>query len=197
MDAVKQTWTLDALCAEAERLLAADSPAERDGRVREVPDPRTVRYYTTLGLIDRPAMRGRTGYYGERHLLQLLAIKRLQAHGLPLAQVQARLLGLTTPELRKLVALPDRMFAREAEKEEKAEPRRDAESFWQTLPAPVAKATPTMQGVRIGEGVTLLVEATRPLREDDVTAINRAARSLVELLQTRGVIENRKAANGS
>src|SRR5437016_5572308 len=129
MDRAKRSLTLDELCEEADRLLSAPSPETLDGRVREVPDARTVRYYTTLGLIDRPEMRGRTGYYGERHLLQLLAIKRLQAHGLPLAQIQSRLLGLTTNELRKLVSLPTRAFSRA---EEKPAPRRDAESFWQT-----------------------------------------------------------------
>ena len=75
--------------------LAVDYAGQASGRVRDVPDRRTIRYYTTLGLIDRPAaMRGRTALYGLRHLLQLAAIKRLQAHGLSLAEVQQRLVGL-------------------------------------------------------------------------------------------------------
>ena len=53
-------WTLDELCEEAERALGREAPAPADGRVREVPDRRTIRYYTTLGLLDRPAeLRGR------------------------------------------------------------------------------------------------------------------------------------------
>src|SRR5437764_5230066 len=93
-------WTLDELCARVAVALAVDYAGQASGRVREVPDRRTIRYYTTLGLIDRPAaVRGRTALYGRRHLLQLVAIKRLQAHGLSLAEVQSRLVGLTDSDL--------------------------------------------------------------------------------------------------
>src|ERR1700676_2491652 len=92
----KPLWTLDELCDRVERALAVDYHGQASGRVRDVPDRRTIRYYTTLGLIDRPAaMRGRTALYGVRHVLQLAAVKRLQARSLSLAQVQARLVGLT------------------------------------------------------------------------------------------------------
>src|ERR671932_10436 len=85
-------WTLDELCAQVALALAADYAGQASGRVREVPDRRTIRYYTTLGLVDRPAaVRGRTALYGRRHLLQLVAIKRLQAEGRSLADVQVEL----------------------------------------------------------------------------------------------------------
>src|SRR5580700_2346545 len=88
-------WTIDEL---GERVRAAlGGPGYEgvpSGRVRDVPDLRTIRYYTTLGLLDRPAaMRGRTALYGARHLLQLVAIKRLQADGRTVAQAQAELFG--------------------------------------------------------------------------------------------------------
>src|SRR6516162_11630935 len=77
------------------------------GRVRDVPDLRTIRYYTTLGLLDRPAaMRGRTALYGRRHIWQLVAIKRLQTRGLSLAEIQERLLGLPNSRLESLADLP-------------------------------------------------------------------------------------------
>src|SRR6516164_8652821 len=100
-------WTLDELSAEVALALAVDYSGQANGRVREVPDIRTIRYYTTLGLIDRPAqMRGRTALYGERHLLQLVSIKRLQAKGLTLAEVQSRVVGQTDAVLRQLAKLP-------------------------------------------------------------------------------------------
>src|SRR4051812_21950447 len=93
-------WTLDELCGQVARALAGDYAGQASGRVRDVPDRRTIRYYTTLGLIDRPAtMRGRTALYGVRHVLQLAAVKRLQAEGLSLAEVQARLVGRTDAAL--------------------------------------------------------------------------------------------------
>jgi hypothetical protein len=103
-------WTLDQLVARVAAVLdghagSVASPADR--RVRQVPDRRAVRWYTTIGLLDRPEMRGRTGWYGERHLLQLVAIKRLQAAGGSLAEIQAELAGATDGTLRRIADLPD------------------------------------------------------------------------------------------
>src|SRR5438445_9892145 len=96
-------WTIDQLGAQVALVLSVDHQGAPNGRVREIPDLRTIRYYTTLGLLDRPAeMRGRTALYGVRHLLQLVAIKRLQAQGLSLAEVQGRLVGLTDIALQEL-----------------------------------------------------------------------------------------------
>lgn len=90
--------------------------AAADARVSAAPDARTVRYYTTLGLLDRPRIEGRQARYGERHLLQLLAIKALQALDLPLAEIQQRLYGRSDAELKALVE----SFAAEAEARAKA-----------------------------------------------------------------------------
>src|ERR1700730_10562045 len=99
-------WTLDELGARVALALAVGYDGQASKRVRDVPDRRTIRYYTTLGLIDRPAeMRGRTALYGRLHLLHLVSIKRLQAAGLSLAEVQARLLGRTDAELAEVARL--------------------------------------------------------------------------------------------
>ena len=48
-------WTLDELVARVSAALeAADYPGAPNGRVREVPDRRAIRWYTTIGLLDRP-----------------------------------------------------------------------------------------------------------------------------------------------
>src|SRR5271170_5186383 len=100
-------WDLDSLSAQVALVLADGYPGQPSGRVRDVPDRRTIRYYTTLGILDKPAaMRGRTALYGRRHLLQLVALKRLQAQGLLLAEVQQRLVGQTDAALAELARLP-------------------------------------------------------------------------------------------
>src|SRR6476620_3758442 len=115
-----ERWSLDELCVEVERALGEKSLGPTDGRVREVPDRRTIRYYTTIGLLDRPAeMRGRTAFYSRRHLLQLVAIKKLQAEGNSLSEIQARLIGLSDSALDRI-----------------AQGGRQA-SFWRDAPAPV------------------------------------------------------------
>jgi len=89
MGRVTETWTLSELVdAAATRLEALPPP--KNGQIRAVPDERTIRYYATIGLLDRPAaMRGRTALYGRRHLAQVVAIKRMQSAGRSLAEIQA------------------------------------------------------------------------------------------------------------
>ncbi|MEW6730697.1 MAG: MerR family transcriptional regulator [Acidobacteriota bacterium] len=98
--------TLEELSNEVTRLLTMHGllGTQQDGRVSAAPDIRTIRYYTTLGLLDRPKMIGRQAQYGRRHLLQLLAIKALQGRSMPLAEIQAKLYGCSDVELEALLA---------------------------------------------------------------------------------------------
>jgi DNA-binding transcriptional MerR regulator len=59
---------------------------------------RAARYYRTLGLIDPPEGGG----YSEKHLLQLTAVRLLQAQGLPLRRIRELLYGRSLPELREI-----------------------------------------------------------------------------------------------
>jgi DNA-binding transcriptional MerR regulator len=45
---------------------------------------RSIRSYQSMGLLDPPDLRGRTGLYGPSHLARLEAILRLQAQGFAL-----------------------------------------------------------------------------------------------------------------
>jgi DNA-binding transcriptional MerR regulator len=178
--------TLDELSAAVSRALAVDYAGSANGRVRDVPDRRTIRYYTTLGLIDRPAaMRGRTALYSRRHLLQLVAIKRLQAEGKSLAEVQARMYGLTDAALSALARLPDNHDAPPPPKPEPSAHDRRAGRFWGEAPAPVARA---LLGVPLADGVTLLLSAARTPDEHDLSALRQAAAPFLELLRARGLL---------
>jgi DNA-binding transcriptional MerR regulator len=103
----EQRWNLDELAERVDAVLAVGYRGQPSGRVRAVPDRRAIRWYTTIGLIDRPvAYRGRTALYGPRHLLQLVAVKRLQAKGLPLVAIQQELAGATDTQLARVAHLP-------------------------------------------------------------------------------------------
>lgn len=98
-------WTITELAAAAATALG-DASLGASGRVREVPNERLIRWYTTIGLVDPPAgRRGRTALYGRRHLLQLVAIKRRQAEGRTIAQIQAELTGATDATLGRIARL--------------------------------------------------------------------------------------------
>src|SRR5262249_32165443 len=80
--------------------------------------------------------RGRTALYGERHLQQLVAIKRLQAAGRSLAQIQAQLAGATDSALQSLARLPHQPTLPPAPPP--AAPR--TARFWSASPTPHAPA---------------------------------------------------------
>jgi DNA-binding transcriptional MerR regulator len=93
---------LTELATEVGRALAADYLGAGSGRVRDLPNERAIRWYITSGLVDPPlSRRGRQATYGPRHLMQLVAIKRLQADGRSLAEIQHLLAGLPDAELRR------------------------------------------------------------------------------------------------
>jgi DNA-binding transcriptional MerR regulator len=249
-------WNLDELAERVDAALAVGYRGQPSGRVRAVPDRRAIRWYTTIGLIDRPvAYRGRTALYGPRHLLQLVAVKRLQAKGLPLVTIQQELAGATDTQLARVAHLPagtvpaaapapavapggsqaagalvpdgersrtgagtasERTAARTAAgvpRVARAAAARRA-GFWRQPPAPAmaaiaegtdqalgadpgAPADPvhpsasagdgiaTLQGIRLGEGATLLLEPGRELDAADVQAILDAAGPLLSALRDR------------
>jgi DNA-binding transcriptional MerR regulator len=134
-------WTMDELVERVRQALAAEYPGAPNGRVRDVPDRRAIRWYTTTGLVDRPAgMRGRTALYGPRHLLQLVAVKRRQAQGHSLAAIQAELAGASDAELAVAARVPETLLAVAGEAAVANGPARPR--FWAAAPAPAPAAAP-------------------------------------------------------
>jgi len=200
-------WTIDELGAAVSAALAEGYDGPPNGRVRDVPDRRTIRYYTTLGLLDGPAeMKGRTALYGRRHLLQVVAIKQLQARGQSLVEVQRTLVGQPTRVLERLAGLKARAGqtqpAAAALPAASPSPRSTrAAGFWRAVPEPSPSPSPahptgperpgpleTLQGVRLAEGVTLLLAPSRLLEDDDLQVIRTAATPLLALLDRRQLI---------
>jgi len=188
-------WTLSELVEQASTALAR-VPAPDNGQVRAVPDERSLRYYTTLGLLERPAaMRGRTALYGKRHLAQVVAIKRMQTAGKSLAEIQAILATIDNATLSRMsgVALPhDRKAPARAE-------------FWRApaaepAPAPVPVSVPapkpepvhgvtTSLRISLASGVDLLVDAVPAAAAAvNVTALAAAAHTLIAELTRQGLV---------
>jgi DNA-binding transcriptional MerR regulator len=134
---LERRFTLAELADACAAALDALGVAARNGQVRDRPDARTIRYYTSLGLVDRPAeMTGRTALYGDRHLLQVLAVKAMQARGTSLADVQRILVGASADELRRAIG-PGLPAALAAAAGPAPEPGR---AFWRTPPGPARPA---------------------------------------------------------
>lgn len=173
-------WTLPELVAEVATRIAA-LPAPRNGQVRAIPDDRTIRYYAAIGLLDRPsAMRGRTALYGRRHVAQIVAIKRLQAMGRSLSEIQT-----------SWPTLDDRTLARMSGVELEAKGKTPARAeFWKREPKPsaaadtgaAADAAPEVAGAaRSGTGSAANAGDAAPIAPAPVPSAAAAVELRVEL----------------
>jgi DNA-binding transcriptional MerR regulator len=187
---VDAAWTLNDLVAHAAAAIAS-LPAPTNGQVRAVPDDRTIRYYGTIGLLDRPsAMRGRTALYDRKHLAQIVAIKRLQTAGRSLAEIQALWPTLDDQTLSRMAGIDITGKGRAARTE-----------FWKQRPAPEALApreANRMAGPRppdaelrfeLAPNVALSIALTGDLALStaDLRALRAAAAPLVAELARRGL----------
>lgn len=176
--------TLDDLTREVAERIRRSGVQQGNGQVSALPDQRTLRYYTTIGLLDRPlVVRGRHAVYGPRHVLQAVAVKRLQAGGLSLGEIQTRLAGLPTPQLAELADAAELSPAPRARwwAAPSAIPARPVESV-----AP-DDAPATMTAIALGGAVTLLVPTDRRLTTSELAAIRDAAAPLTAQLAAFGL----------
>lgn len=73
-------------------------------KVSELPTERTLRYYMSMDLMDRPAAkRGTLSIFTYRHLLQVLAVKHLQSQYIPLRRIRTLLRGASNRELENIL----------------------------------------------------------------------------------------------
>jgi DNA-binding transcriptional MerR regulator len=204
-------WTIGEL---AERASTALAPTARlNGRVRDVPNERLIRWYSTIGLLDPPsARRGRIALYGRRHLLQLIAVKRRQADGRTIAEIQAELTGAADQILESIARIPETPA-------ETSATRTPRPRFWTEPPSattappsaaagsPSAAAAPpsvapaatekhwppapsatVIHGVRLATGVTVLLDGgSRAPSPDDLAEITVVSEALLSVLRERGL----------
>ncbi|MCD0452305.1 helix-turn-helix domain-containing protein [Actinocorallia sp. API 0066] len=137
---MSEGWTIAELAARAAAALA---DLDVNGRVQDVPNERLIRWYTTLGLLDPPVRHGRHARYTPRHLLQLVAVKRRQATGLSLAEIQAELVSAPDGRLTAITGpLPEVDIAWSA-------PRPSPRRFWAAEPpAPDERPEPERSEAR-------------------------------------------------
>lgn len=134
------TYRLEELATHSQWVAEQLQLAGENQRVQWSLSPRLLRYYTTLGLLDRASfMRGRTAFYGVRHLLQVLAVKKLQVLGVPLSGIQERLLGATNSQLHGILGLPADWTP--APSDRNLDHNQNGEPYQQTQPSPTSKKT--------------------------------------------------------
>jgi DNA-binding transcriptional MerR regulator len=178
----KNEFSLEGLVRMVEGILEGTQNAQPDARVAEIPDARTLRYYQTTGLMDKPLRyEGRRAIYGYRHLLQALSIKLLQGQGYSLAQIQSALSGADRASLERVVV------------------ERLGEGFpsdvgLQSEPGapPVLSKIPARRGplegqpliaVEIGRGVTVMMD---PEQVEQPEVLLAAMREMLQVIREEG-----------
>lgn len=135
-------------------------------RVTWSPTPRLLRYYTTLGILDRAArFQGRVALYSGKHLLQILAIKYLQLAGKKLEEIQKLMLGLSEETLAKMLGLclplPEPHSSQQVDS-----PASRREDFWSELPTrpdpePLPPANRVLTCLEPIAGIQVLIDPER------------------------------------
>jgi DNA-binding transcriptional MerR regulator len=178
----ESTYSLEGLVRMVQGILERTQSAQPDARVAEIPDARTLRYYQTTGLMDKPLRyEGRRAIYGYRHLLQALSIKLLQGQGYRLTQIQGALSSADRATLERVVV--ERMG-------EDIPPEVGLQS--ETGAPPLISFFPTRRGglqgqpliaAEVGRGVTVMFDP-KQVEEPEVLLV--AMRELLHAIREEG-----------
>lgn len=103
MNKQEKQFSLDELVAEISAQLQEQNLSLPDRRAAPLPDARSIRYYTSLGLLDPPLIQNRRACYQAQHVEQALLVKALQSTGLSLQAIQKQIYGLSAPERQTLL----------------------------------------------------------------------------------------------
>ena len=153
-------WNARGLAAHATALVDAAGIRPTNASARAAPSARSVRFYVSNGLLDRPEGTGTAATYNYRHLLQLLAIKIRQREGQRLETIKREMKELTGDLLERRVA---QSLAPALATSADATVRRDDEgpAVWRRIP--------------VADGIELHVREDSPASHNDALAAMREA----------------------
>lgn len=156
--------TLDGLGALASEVLDARAVTVPDGRASDRVDPRTVRFYQTIGIVPKPAYIGRRAMYGREHLVRVVVAKELQAEGHSLSQIQAGLALHATDDLVAALMSTDGAAAARAvpgvavPSSTLSTPSTPSDTPSPARSSPPAPAAAALRPFQLAPGVTVLID---------------------------------------
>ena len=138
---------------------------------------RLLRHYIAVGIVAPPVRRGRTAEYGHRHLLQLVAARRLVTEGLPLSKIAGYVSQAEAPVLERYLEsrLPNSEAALLVAGEDGEEPR---------PPAPATPRVPSLSRAQALAQLEVLVDQQHDLLRQ-MHAEMRRMQHLVQHLKAR------------
>lgn len=104
LENLNQEFGLHELVEQAAILIQLFVPKQEKYKVTDYPDPRTVRFYLTRGLMDKPSRYdGQKAIFSSKHLLQLIVIKYYQSQHLSIKQISEIINGLSYDDLINII----------------------------------------------------------------------------------------------
>ena len=155
-------WNARGLAAHVTALVDSAGLRPTNASARAAPSARSVRFYVSHGLLDRPEGAGTAATYGYRHFLQLLSIKIRQREGQTLETIKREMKDVTGDALERRIAqsLAPALVANPVT------PRTEDEApvAWRRMP--------------VADGVELHIRADSPSsNEDALVAMREAVRA--------------------
>ena len=174
---------LPEFAAVCERVMSALDFEQVRGTVTSVPDERTIRYYLAEGLIQSSEERqGTASVFGYLNVLQLVAVKKLQAEHFPIRKIRELVYGKSEQELETLLGVGTQSGRRANDSEAKRylesllapsvsrasssnaraaarKPAQPTAAAQQSIPAPVNEQTAVWQRLEIEPGLELHIRS--------------------------------------
>ena len=142
-------FTVEALAQAVQIWCEKHGISPANGQAAEEISERTIRYYRTLGLLDAP-LGNYVKTFGDKHRLQLIAIRVYQAQGIPLRKIREELYGKS---LEDLVAF------------EKSAARKGAKGLAQSIPLAPAYGNESWSVTPLAQGFLLINRENRHVPE--------------------------------
>jgi DNA-binding transcriptional MerR regulator len=161
-------WNARGLAAHVAGLVDSIGVRPTNASARAAPSARSIRYYVSNGLLDRPEGTGTSATYGYRHFLQLLSVKIRQREGATLESIKLEMAALTGDALERRVATSLAAALGATAETRRVNSDGDGPSSWRR--------------VVIADGVELHIRDDSPSANDEsVLAMREAVRSALGL----------------
>ena len=142
-------YTLEELAQVVQSWCKRHGITPANGQASEEISERAIRYYRTLGLLDAP-LGSYVKTFGDKHRLQLIAIRVYQAQGIPLRKIREELYGKSLEDLAAF---------------EKTAARKGAKGLAENVPLAPVYGAESWTVVPLGGGFMLVNRANRHVPE--------------------------------
>lgn len=136
----ENSWTLEELAEQANKLARESGMETSDGRMRGEISPRTIRHYVSEGALPAPERDGKRAFYGPEHLRKILELRAAQSSGISSKALakSAETLSATASSL---------LFSASASGSAPADPTKPAAlAFLESLSSPARSASASLSG---------------------------------------------------